>query len=121
MFISNIKWILLYCSILKIVPLDFLHFLYRSVQDAKMEAFFNLDFNNDNNRRVAMKNAFHLLSKGQYHHAAALFFLADQVDNAVNVSLPNSCIITLFQKCATESKVQVETSVGILIVHFINC
>ncbi|CAL1529694.1 unnamed protein product [Lymnaea stagnalis] len=61
--------------------------LFKTVQDSKMESFFNQDFTNDNHRRVAMKNAFHLLSKGQYLHAAALFFLAGQVENAINVIL----------------------------------
>ncbi|XP_055901191.1 dmX-like protein 2 isoform X3 [Biomphalaria glabrata] len=61
--------------------------LFKTVQDSKMETFFNQDFSNENNCRVAMKNAFHLLSKGQYHHAAALFFLAGKVENAVNVIL----------------------------------
>ncbi|XP_059145859.1 dmX-like protein 2 isoform X3 [Physella acuta] len=61
--------------------------MFKTVQDSKMESFFGQDFSTETHRRVAMKNAFHLLSKGQYQHAAALFFLAGQVDNAINVIL----------------------------------
>ncbi|GFO28212.1 Dmx-like protein 2 [Plakobranchus ocellatus] len=61
--------------------------LFKTVHDGKMETFFGQDFENEKNRRIAMKNAYHLLSKGQYQHAVALFFLAGQIDMAVNVIL----------------------------------
>ena len=52
-----------------------------------MENFFGLDFKEEKNQRIAKKNAYHLLSKGEYTRAAALFFLAGQVDDAVSVSI----------------------------------
>ena len=51
-----------------------------------METFFGLDFTDEKNQRVAKKNAYHLLGKGEYTRAAALFFLAGQVADAVSVS-----------------------------------
>ncbi|GFS07033.1 DmX-like protein 2 [Elysia marginata] len=61
--------------------------LFKTVHDSKMESFFAQDFEKEDNQRIAMKNAYHLLSKGQYQHAVALFFLAGRIDMAVNVIL----------------------------------
>ncbi|XP_035825075.1 dmX-like protein 2 [Aplysia californica] len=61
--------------------------LFKTVRDSKMEAFFALDFSVEKNQRIAKKNAYYLLGKGEFTHAAALFFLGGQVENAVSVIL----------------------------------
>ena len=57
----------------------------RSVNNAKMEVFFKNDFTEDRWRKAALKNAFLLLGRQRFHHAAAFFLLAGSLKDAIEV------------------------------------
>ncbi|XP_019849574.1 PREDICTED: dmX-like protein 2 isoform X3 [Amphimedon queenslandica] len=59
--------------------------LYRTVSDERMRSFFSNDFTQDRWRRAALKNAFALLSKQRFDHAAAFFLLAGKLWDAIDV------------------------------------
>ncbi|XP_057307228.1 dmX-like protein 1 [Hydractinia symbiolongicarpus] len=59
--------------------------LYRSMRDAKMSAFFSNDFTQERWRKAALKNAYALLGKQRFVHAAAFFLLANALWDAVEV------------------------------------
>ncbi|XP_077514309.1 rabconnectin-3 alpha isoform X3 [Amblyomma americanum] len=61
--------------------------LYRTVNDKRMTDFFQNDFSQDRWRKAALKNAYVLLGKQQFEHAAAFFLLASSVKDAVQVCL----------------------------------
>lgn len=63
--------------------------LYRSVSDKRMSDFFQNNFSVDRWRKAALKNAYVLLGKQQFEHAAAFFLLAGAVKDAVQVCLNN--------------------------------
>ncbi|OQR78759.1 dmX protein 2 [Tropilaelaps mercedesae] len=63
--------------------------LFRSVNDKKMTEFFQNNFNEDRWRRAALKNAYALLGKQKFQHAAAFFLLANDLKSAVQVCLNN--------------------------------
>ncbi|XP_064475038.1 dmX-like protein 2 [Ornithodoros turicata] len=63
--------------------------LYRSINDKKMSDFFQNNFSLDRWRKAALKNAYVLLGKQQFEHAAAFFLLAGSVKDAVQVCLNN--------------------------------
>jgi len=53
--------------------------------DAKMTDFFKNDFTQDRWKRAAMKNAFSLIGKQRFHHAAAFFLLAGSLRDCLEV------------------------------------
>ena len=59
--------------------------LLRSINDDRMTAFFRNDFTQPRWHQAALKNAFSLLGKQRFHHAAAFFLLGGAVDDAVEV------------------------------------
>ncbi|XP_041980851.1 dmX-like protein 2 isoform X4 [Aricia agestis] len=59
--------------------------LFRSMRDEKMTAFFANDFNEDRWRKAALKNAFVLLGKQRFEHAAAFFLLGGALKDALEV------------------------------------
>ncbi|KAM7285267.1 dmX-like protein 2 [Ixodes scapularis] len=61
--------------------------LFRSVSDKRMSDFFQNNFVQDRWRKAALKNAYVLLGKQQFEHAAAFFLLAGSVKDAVQVCL----------------------------------
>ncbi|GAB6032390.1 hypothetical protein CHUAL_011029 [Chamberlinius hualienensis] len=61
--------------------------LFRSVRDEKMTAFFQHDFNEERWRKAALKNAFALLGKQRFEHAAAFFLLSGSLSDAVEVCM----------------------------------
>ncbi|CAN8004947.1 unnamed protein product [Ixodes hexagonus] len=61
--------------------------LFRSVSDKRMSDFFQNNFLLDRWRKAALKNAYVLLGKQQFEHAAAFFLLAGSVKDAVQVCL----------------------------------
>jgi hypothetical protein len=61
--------------------------LFRSVQDRKMQDFFQNNFSEDKWRKSALKNAYALMGKQRFEHAAAFFLLAGSVWDAVEVCL----------------------------------
>ncbi|CAG0879086.1 unnamed protein product [Darwinula stevensoni] len=61
--------------------------LFRSVRDTRMTAFFANDFSQERWRKSALKNAFALLGKQRFEHAAAFFLLAGALNDAVEVCL----------------------------------
>lgn len=63
--------------------------LFRSFGDKKMTDFFQNNFNEDRWRRAALKNAYALLGKQKFKHAAAFFLLANDLKSAVQVCLNN--------------------------------
>lgn len=58
---------------------------HRTANDQKMAQFFSNNFSQDRWRKAALKNAFVLMSKQRFEHAAAFFLLAGQVWDAVKV------------------------------------
>ncbi|XP_033750320.1 dmX-like protein 2 [Pecten maximus] len=61
--------------------------LYRSIDDKRMMQFFRNDFTQDRWRKAALKNAFALLGRQRFTHAAAFFLLAGALNDAVEVCL----------------------------------
>lgn len=61
--------------------------LYRSIGDNKMTEFFQHNFSEDKWRKAALKNAYALLGKQRFEHAAAFFLLAGNVWDAVEICL----------------------------------
>lgn len=51
-----------------------------------MAEFFREDFAHDKWKKAALKNAFVLMSKQRYHHAAAFFLLGDSLKDAIQVT-----------------------------------
>ncbi|XP_073977920.1 rabconnectin-3 alpha isoform X3 [Rhodnius prolixus] len=61
--------------------------LFRSRRDERMTHFFSNDFSEDRWRKAALKNAFALLGKQRFEHAAAFFLLAGALRDALEVCL----------------------------------
>ena len=61
--------------------------LYRSIKDDKMTAFFKNDFKEDRWRKAALKNAFALLGKQRFTHAAGFFLLAGKLKDAIDICI----------------------------------
>jgi hypothetical protein len=61
--------------------------LYRSVRDEKMTAFFSNNFAEERWRQAALKNAFVLLGKQRFLHAAAFFLLSGSLKDAIEVCI----------------------------------
>lgn len=59
--------------------------LFRSKRDEKMTQFFANNFAEERWRKAALKNAFALLGKQRFDHAAAFFLLAGALRDAVEV------------------------------------
>ena len=61
--------------------------LYRSVKDEKMTTFFKNNFSEDRWRKAALKNAFALLGKQRFIHAAAFFLLSGSLKDALDICI----------------------------------
>ena len=61
--------------------------LYRSIKDEKMTAFFKNNFSEDRWRKAALKNAFALLGKQRFTHAAAFFLLSGSLKDAIEICM----------------------------------
>lgn len=61
--------------------------LFKSINDTRMYDFFREDFTQPKWKRAALKNAFALMSKQRFHHAAAFFLLGDSLKDALQVFL----------------------------------
>ncbi|GFY48442.1 dmX-like protein 2 [Trichonephila inaurata madagascariensis] len=61
--------------------------LFRSVSDTKMTAFFQNNFTQDKWKKSAMKNAYVLMGKQRFKHAAAFFLLGGDLKVAVEIIL----------------------------------
>ncbi|XP_012281901.1 dmX-like protein 2 isoform X2 [Orussus abietinus] len=61
--------------------------LFRNRRDERMTTFFSNNFAEDRWRKAALKNAFALLGKQRFEHAAAFFLLAGALRDAIDVCL----------------------------------
>ena len=61
--------------------------LYRSQRDETMTKFFSNDFKEDRWRKAALKNAFALMGKQRFFHAAAFFLLSGSLKDALEIIL----------------------------------
>ncbi|XP_052793147.1 dmX-like protein 2 isoform X3 [Mya arenaria] len=61
--------------------------LFRSTEKKKMSEFFRNDFTQNRWRKAALKNAFDLLGKQRFEHAAGFFLLAGSLNDAIEVIL----------------------------------
>lgn len=61
--------------------------LFRNKRDERMTSFFANNFAEDRWRKAALKNAFALLGKQRFEHAAAFFLLAGALRDAIDVCL----------------------------------
>ena len=61
--------------------------LFRNRRDDRMTSFFSNNFMEDRWRKAALKNAFALLGKQRFEHAAAFFLLAGALRDAIDVCL----------------------------------
>ncbi|KAL7632237.1 UNVERIFIED_CONTAM: hypothetical protein RMT77_017453 [Armadillidium vulgare] len=61
--------------------------LFRSINDGRMTDFFANNFTVERWRKAALKNAFALMGKQRFEHAAAFFLLAGALKDAVEVVL----------------------------------
>ena len=59
--------------------------LYRTIKDERMTAFFKNNFSEERWRKAALKNAFALLGKQRFLHAAAFFLLSGSLKDAVDI------------------------------------
>ena len=59
--------------------------LYRSVKDERMTTFFKNNFTEERWRKAALKNAFALLGKQRFLHAAAFFLLSGSLKDAIEI------------------------------------
>ena len=59
--------------------------LFKTVANNRMMTFFANDFTTERWKKAALKNAFALLGKQRFEHAAAFFLLADKLWDAVEV------------------------------------
>jgi len=59
--------------------------LFRSKRDEKMTQFFKNDFKEERWRKAALKNAFALLGKQRFLHAAAFFLLSGSLKDALDI------------------------------------
>ena len=59
--------------------------LYRSIKDERMTAFFKNNFSEERWRKAALKNAFALLGKQRFLHAAAFFLLSGSLKDAIDI------------------------------------
>lgn len=92
--------------------------LFKTVRDQTMTEFFMNDFNSEHWKKVAAKNAFVLMSKQRFQHAAAFFLLSGSLKDAVQTIL-SKCkdlqlalvVVRLFE---TNAEVQQETINNIL-------
>ncbi|CAJ0597034.1 unnamed protein product [Cylicocyclus nassatus] len=65
----------------------FLSHLFKTVRNSQMASFFMQDFSTEYWKKVAAKNAFVLMSKQRFHHAAAFFLLSGSLKDAVQTIL----------------------------------
>ncbi len=63
--------------------------LFKTVKDTKMSEFFKNDFNEQKWQTASLKNAFFLLGKQRFEHAAAFFLLAGRLKDAIEVCIRN--------------------------------
>lgn len=61
--------------------------LFRNKKDDRMTSFFANNFTENRWRKAALKNAFALLGKQRFEHAAAFFLLAGALKDAIDVCL----------------------------------
>ncbi|XP_076252311.1 rabconnectin-3 alpha isoform X2 [Rhynchophorus ferrugineus] len=61
--------------------------LYRSKRDDRLTAFFSNNFSEDRWRKAALKNAYVLLGKQRFDHAAAFFLLAGNLRDAIEICI----------------------------------
>ncbi len=59
--------------------------LFKTVQDTRMTEFFKNDFTQSKWQSSALKNAYVLLGKQRFEHAAAFFLLAGRLKDAIEV------------------------------------
>ena len=59
----------------------------RTQGDSRMATFFGHNFNEERWRKAALKNAYSLLSKQRFEHAAAFFLLAGALWDAVRLCI----------------------------------
>lgn len=59
--------------------------ILQTVRDSKMLEFFMHDFNEEKWKKAALKNAFVLMAKQRFQHAAAFFLLAGSLKDAIQV------------------------------------
>ena len=63
--------------------------LFKTTKDIKMSDFFKNNFSEPKWQTAALKNAFVLLGKQRFEHAAAFFLLANRLKDAIEVCLRN--------------------------------
>ncbi|CAI5454853.1 unnamed protein product [Caenorhabditis angaria] len=61
--------------------------LFKSARNQMMSEFFMNDFNSEHWKKVAAKNAFVLMSKQRFQHAAAFFLLSGSLKDAIQTIL----------------------------------
>jgi len=63
--------------------------LFKTIKDLKMTEFFKNDFTEARWQSAALKNAYALLGKQRFEHAAAFFLLAGKLKDAVEICVHN--------------------------------
>ena len=65
-----------------------------------MSDFFRNDFSQERWRKAALKNAYDLLGRQRFEHAAAFFLLADHLKDAIEVIVNFTILINRATKCS---------------------
>lgn len=98
--------------------------LFRSVNDKKMSDFFHNNFNEERWRKAALKNAFALLGRQRFLHAAAFFLLGNSLSDAIEVCLDRLNDIQLalvICRLYDGGDVLPESAKKILFTHILGC
>lgn len=83
--VTSSSFLHFFFSALFLVLLNLHCVFYRLKDESTKVQFFKNDFSEDRWRKAALKNAFHLLARQRFQHAAAFFLLAGAVTDALQV------------------------------------
>ena len=97
--------------------------LFKTVKDTRMTDFFKNDFTQSKWQSAALKNAFVLLGKQRFEHAAAFFLLAGRLKDAVEVCCRNlkdlqlaMILIRLFEADIEQATLYINTILSVEIL-----
>ncbi|KAL7077250.1 hypothetical protein ACQ4LE_003475, partial [Meloidogyne hapla] len=99
--------------------------LFKTVNDSRMYEFFREDFTQEKWKKASLKNAFILMSKQRFHHAAAFFLLAGSVKDALQIILARihdlQLAIVILRLYETEAEAQIELLTELLCKEVLGC
>ncbi|CAK5007291.1 unnamed protein product [Meloidogyne enterolobii] len=99
--------------------------LFKTVNDTRMYEFFREDFTQEKWKKASLKNAFILMSKQRFHHAAAFFLLAGSIKDALQIILARihdlQLAIVILRLYEVETEAQFELLSELLCKEVLGC